>query len=118
MAITLQSTIDGGFTEGFRRKLPLLEKAMVAHGLDPSEFIISKDHASPSLPMITAFFYKYTVFVGEESFTVTEPNDEVFFDYLFKRCIAEDDDQVLLPAFLRAPASLIRRFFRWMAQPI
>jgi hypothetical protein len=118
MAITLQSTIIGGFTDSFKRKLPLLEKAMVAHGLDPSEFIISKDRATPSLPMVAPFFYSYTVFVGEESFTVTEPNDEVFFDYLFKRCIAEDDGPMLLPTVLQGPANLIRRFFRWMAQPI
>jgi hypothetical protein len=118
MAITLQSSINGGFTDGFMRKLPLLEKAMVAHGLDPSEFIISKDRASPSLPMVTAFFYNYTVFVGDESFTVTEPNDEVFFDYFYKRCIADDDEPMQLPALLRAPASVIRRVFRWMAQPI
>jgi hypothetical protein len=120
MAITLQSSINGGFTAGFMRKLPLLEKAMVAHGLEPSEFIISKDRASPAatLPFVAPFFYSYTVFVGDESFTVTEPNDEVFFDYLLKRCIAEDDEPVLLPTFLRAPAGIVRRFFRWMAQPI
>ena len=119
MAITLQSTITGGFTDSFRRKLPLLENAMIAHGLDPSEFIISKDRAAPpAIPMLSPFFYDYTVFVGDESFTVTEPNDEVFFDYLFKRCIAEDDEPELLPTFLRAPAGLVRRFFRWMAQPI
>ena len=26
------------------------------------------------------------------TFTVTEPNDMQFFEYLYKRCIAEDDD--------------------------
>ena len=39
MAITLQSTV-GGFSPEFMRKLPELENAMLAHGLEPSEFVI------------------------------------------------------------------------------
>ena len=41
MSITLQSTV-GGFSAEFMRRLPLLEQAMVAHGLEPSQFVISK----------------------------------------------------------------------------
>ena len=66
----------------FMRKLPKLEQVMIAHGLEPSEFVISKDRATPpTVPFIGPFFYAYTVFVGEESFTVTEPNDMVFLEY-------------------------------------
>jgi hypothetical protein len=91
MPITLQSTV-GGFTAEFMRKLPDLEQAMVAHGLEPSQFVISKDWATPATaPFIGPFFYDYTVFVGEENFTVTEPNDIVFLDYFYKRCIAADE---------------------------
>jgi hypothetical protein len=57
------------------------------------------------------------VFVGEESFTVTEPNDIKFLDYFYDRCIAEDDD-VAEPAPRLRPPSAIKRFFRWMAQPV
>ena len=64
---------------------------MLAHRLDPPRFIISKDRASPGAPWITPFFYQYTVFIGDENFTVTEPNDERFYEYLYKRCIAEDE---------------------------
>jgi hypothetical protein len=64
VAITLQSTV-GGFSPEFMRKLPDLEQAMVAHGLEPSQFIISKDWATPATaPFIGPFFYDYTVFVG------------------------------------------------------
>ena len=42
MSITLQSTV-GGFSAEFMRRLPLLEQAMMAHGLEPSQFVISKD---------------------------------------------------------------------------
>jgi len=94
MAITLQSTV-GGFSSEFMRKLPALEQAMLAHELEPSEFVISKDRASPETPWIGPFFYSYTVFFGEESFNVTEPNDLQFYDYFYDRCIAEGDDPPL-----------------------
>ena len=115
MAITLQSTV-GGFSSEFMGRLPELEQAMLAHGLEPSEFVISKDRASPEGPWIGPFFYSYTVFFGEESFNVTEPNDLQFYDYFHDRCIAEADE----PALEQRPRrpGLISRLFRWMAQPI
>ena len=115
VSITLQSTV-GGFSPEFMRRLPALERAMIAHGLEPSQFIISKDRATPpSVPFIGPFFYDYTVFVGEESFTVTEPNDVIFLDYFYQRCIAEDDAE---QEQRRGHPGLINRIFRWMAQPI
>ena len=116
MSITLQSTV-GGFSAEFMRRLPALEQAMIAHGLEPSQFVISKDRATPpSVPFIGPFFYDYTVFVGEENFTVTEPNDVVFLDYFYQRCIAEDED--LSAEMTRRRRGLIHRFLGWMAQPI
>jgi hypothetical protein len=115
MAITLQSTV-GGFSSEFMRKLPRLEQAMLAHGLEPSEFVISKDRASPETPWIGPFFYSYTVFFGEESFNVTEPNDLQFYDYFYDRCVAEGDEAPLEQRPRRP--GMISRLFRWMAQPI
>ncbi|MFL6814630.1 MAG: hypothetical protein ACJ8EK_11375 [Bradyrhizobium sp.] len=117
MSITLQSTV-GGFSAEFMRKLPALEQAMIAHGLEPSKFVISKDRATPpSVPFIGPFFYEYTVFVGDDSFTVTEPNDMVFMDYFWKRCMAVDEVASDQQQRRRRPG-LINRFFRWMAKPI
>jgi len=117
MSITLQSTV-GGFSAAFMRRLPALEEAMVAHGLEPSQFVISKDRATPAtVPIIGPFFYDYTVFVGEEHFTVTEPNDIQFLDYFYQRCIAEDEAAPEQLRRARRPG-LINRIFRWMAQPI
>jgi hypothetical protein len=114
LAITLQSTV-GGFSAEFMRKLPALEQAMVAHGLEPSEFVISKDQATPNtVPFIGPFFYNYTVFVGEDSFTVTQPNDLKFLEFFHQRCIDADQDEPQR----RGPPGLIDRFFRWMSQPI
>jgi hypothetical protein len=116
MAITLQSTV-GGFSSEFMRRLPELEQAMVAHGLEPANFVISKDYATPAtVPWVGPFFYDYTVFVDGENFTVTEPNDIQFLDYFHERCIAEEEAPAIEPR-PRNPG-LISRIFRWMAQPI
>jgi hypothetical protein len=117
MSITLQSTV-GGFSAEFMRKVPALEQAMIAHGLEPAQFVISKDRATPpSVPFIGPFFYDYTVFVGDDSFTVTEPNDMTFLKYFYDRCIAEDETALEQERRARRPG-LIRRIFRWMAQPV
>ena len=114
MAITLQSTV-GGFSAEFMRRLPALEEAMVAHGLEPSQFVISKDRATPAtVPMIGPFFYDYTVFFGDDHFTVTEPNDIRFLDYFYARCMAADEE---LPAEHERPG-LISRLVRWMGETI
>ncbi|MHB8268055.1 hypothetical protein [Bradyrhizobium sp.] len=113
MPITLQGTA-GGFSAEFMRKLPELERAMVAHGLEAGDFIISKDNAASSNARpLGPFFYDYTVFVGGESFTVTEPNDIRFFDYFLDRILAPDEE----PAPLKHD-TLFSRFAKWMAQPI
>jgi hypothetical protein len=102
------------------RRLPDLEQAMIAHGLEPANFVISKDWATPATaPFIGPFFYDYTVFVGDEHFTVTEPNDIKFLDYFYERCIAEGEVTPEQEQQLRRRRSgLISRLFRWMAQPI
>jgi hypothetical protein len=106
-----------GFTPEFLRKLPLVEQAMLAHGLEPAQFVISKDRATPpTVPFVGPFFYDYTVFVGDEKFTVTEPNDIRFLDYFYQRCVAEDESAPAEQHPLRP--NLISRLFRWMAQPI
>ncbi len=115
MPITLQSTV-GGFDAAFRRRLPLLERAIVDHGLDPAEFVFSKDFATPAtLPFVGPCFYDYTVFVGDEHFTVTEPNDSRFLDYFHKRVIAAEADA---PEEPRRSDGWMSRLSRWMSQPI
>jgi len=60
-SIKLQSTV-GDFAPEFVRQLPLVEADMRAHGLEPSEFVISKDRAGPpAFPLVTPFFHEYTV---------------------------------------------------------
>jgi hypothetical protein len=84
VSIILQSTI-GGFSGEFMRKLPRVEEAMIAHGLEPSQFVISKDRATPAtVPFVGPFFYDYTVFFDDGHFTVTEPNDMKFLDYFYQ----------------------------------
>jgi hypothetical protein len=115
-SIQLQSTV-GSFAPAFMRNLPRVEADMRAHGLEPSDFVISKDRAGPpAMPMLDPFFYEYTVTSGDESFTVTEPNDVSFLAYFHRRCIAESelDDT---PSGLHSP-TLLSRIMRWMLEPI
>jgi hypothetical protein len=59
------------------------------------------------------------VFVGEENFTVTEPNDIKFLDYFYQRCVAEDEPaQVQEQERRKRRPGLINCIFRWMAQPV
>ena len=118
MSIVLQSTVN--FSAEFMHKLPALEKTMVAQGLDPSSFVISKDRATPSsaVPFVGPFFYAYTVFVDGESFTLTEPNDMVFLDYFLKLCTAGEEDRPLPTLRRERQPGPVRRFLRWMTQSI
>jgi hypothetical protein len=112
----LQSTV-GWFSAEFMRKLPELEQAMIAHGLEPSQFVISKDRATPAtVPVIGPFLYDYTVFTGDENFTVTQPDDIKFLEYFYQRCIAQDA-ATPAPQGRRSPG-LISRLFSWKRQPI
>jgi hypothetical protein len=115
MSIILQSTV-GGFSAGFMKRLPQLEAAMRDNGLDPDAFLISKDSAaSANARPLGPFFFNYTVFVDGEHFTVTEPNDARFFDYLVARCRAAAED----PMTPRHKAhGLLQRFLRWMERPV
>jgi hypothetical protein len=119
VAIILQSSV-GGFSDEFMRKLPLVERAMVDRGVDPSDFVISKDLALPSTLYATGrFFYQYTVSFGEASFTVTEPTDVRFLDYFYQRCVSEEDEETKpLPTLRRKSPGLVSRFLHWMAEPI
>lgn len=117
MPITLQSTI-GGFDHDFRRRLPQLEAVMEEQGLDPSAFIISKNAARYPVPYINLApvvggQYDYTVFIGDEFFTVTCPNDAAFLEYFIRICIAEEKGE----SEIEQLAALLERFKRWLKAP-
>jgi hypothetical protein len=113
VSIILQSTI-GGFSGEFMRKLPKVEEAMIAHGLELSQFVISKDRATPATVRFAGpFFHDYTVFFDDGHFTVTEPNDMKFLDYFYQLVKAMDDPPPEPPR-----RSIIHSIFRWMEQPI
>ncbi|NVN87958.1 MAG: hypothetical protein HXX15_17915 [Rhodopseudomonas sp.] len=115
MPITLQST-GRGFESQFLRQLPRLEQAMAAHDLDPSNFTISKEPAvTANVPLLGPFFYDYTVLVGDDQFTITEPNDARFLEYFYDRILASDAPEP--PAAPRSDG-LLARLARWMTQPI
>jgi hypothetical protein len=115
MPIRLQGT-GRGFEPGFLRQLPRLEQTMSAHGLDPSDFVIAKEPATTAnVPLLGPFFYDYTVFVDDEHFTVTEPNDARFLEYLYARIRGADAPDAVAPP---PNDGLLARIARWMMRPI
>jgi hypothetical protein len=115
VSIILQSTVVG-FSAEFIRRLPELKQAMVARGLELSQFVISKDRATPATVPVIGPFYDYTVFAGDEIFTVTQPDDIKFLEYFYQRCIAEDATPPAPQG--RRRLGLISRLFSWMTQLI
>jgi len=123
----LQSSC-GDFSREFMKELPAVEKAMVAHGLDPACFIIAKDWArTPLLPI--AFRpdgtpKEYTVFVKGKSFTVQQPDDSSFLGYFYALCLApeENEDPHSLAHALHTEEkkleAVIARLEKWLTKPI
>ena len=117
MSITLQSTV-GGFSAEFMRKLPALEQAMIAHGLEPSEFVISKDRATPSPRCRSSGRFSTTTRCSSARTVSPSPSRTTSnsWNYFHQRCI--DEDEPTTDSRAAAPPGLINRFFRWMTQPI
>ncbi len=122
--IKLQSSV-GDFSPEFVKSLPALEKAMIAQGLDPSAFIISRNMAqSTYLPIAyrpDGNSLEYTVFVKDRSFTVTQPNDMRFLEYFYELCVPpanKDDPHSKLHSAEQKLESLFMRAARWLNKPI
>ncbi len=121
MHIKLQSTV-GGFDASFIKALTKFETVMIAKGLDPSVYVISKDRPQfTSLPFFVrpgGDGFDYTVFVEGESFTVTKANDLAFLGYFEQLCAGAIYGRPSGGGVWRA----IRRFFarigQWFDAPL
>jgi hypothetical protein len=115
LQIKLQSSV-GAFDQTFMEKLPLVEQAMVAHGLDPSDFVIAKDASLfTNARAFGTTFRDYTVFVGDKHFTLTQPSDIRFLEYFHERCIAPDE---VAPTPHHKLADVLDKLVHWMEQPV
>lgn len=89
MHIQLQSTV-GDFDSSFIAMLRKFETVMIAKGLDPAVYVISKD--SPQFTSLPFFVrpggdgYSYTVFIKGEAFSVIKANDLAFLGYFEQLC--------------------------------
>lgn len=124
--ITLQSSY-GDFSREFRECLPTVEKAMIEVGLDPHDFIISKNlDRTPHLTILfrpTGNEAEYTVFVKGKFFSVVQPSDTDFLKYFYDLCVASGGDQARLPSGTqhrpaKRPEGLFARVGRWLNKPI
>jgi len=113
--IKLQSSV-GAFDESFLQKLPVVEETMIAHGLDPSGFVIAKDASLfTNARAFGVTFRDYTVFVAGQHFTVTQPSDIRFLEYFYERCNAPEE---AAPTPHHKLASVLDKLVHWMEQPI
>lgn len=109
MPISLQGTV--AFEPEFVGNLNMLTRTMIARGLDPDEFVISKDIASaPTLPFVGPMAYDYIVASGGDDFAVTDIGDQRFLEH-FLRYIGDSSDEVPPPV---APG-MFARLSRWMS---
>ena len=119
--IKLQSSC-GDFSPAFLKRLPALEKAMIEHGLEPSDFVIAKDASpAPRLPLVLrpgGNPVDYTVFVSGESFTVTQPDDLSFLGYFYRRCIPDAGKKAELHREENKLTALFGRLKAWLNKPI
>jgi hypothetical protein len=115
VSIILQSTV-GGFSAEFMRKLPQLEQAMIAHGLEPSQFVISKDRATPGDGAVDrAVLLRLHGVRRRREFHRHRAGRNQVPGFFLPRCIAQDD-AASVPQ--RGRSGLISRIFRWMTRPI
>ena len=115
MKIGLQTTVSP-FDDSFIKFLPVVEKAMIEHGLDPRDFTIAKDAAQfNSYPGLRQRFHSYTVFVRGQSFTVTQPTDSAFLKYFYDRCVAPEETA---PSPEHKLQGIIGRLLHWLNQPV
>ena len=115
MQIGLQTTVTP-FDASFLKFLPVVEKAMIDHGLDPRDFIIAKDtNQFNSYPGLRQRFHNYTVFVRGKDFTVTQPTDSAFLKYFYDRCVAPEE---VAPSPEHKLQVIIGRLLHWLNQPV
>jgi hypothetical protein len=92
MPIELDCSEGYEFDASFRAQLPALEKAMTDHGIDPSDFVLTKgpSGAYHSYNGGRAPYNDYTVDTGEDAFTVTYADDAGFLEYFLRACLSPD----------------------------
>jgi hypothetical protein len=113
--IRLQTTVTP-FDDSFVEFLPVVEKAMIDHGLDPRDFIIAKDRTQfNSFPGLRQRFHNYTVSVGGKDFTVMQPTDLAFLKYFYDRCIAPEQTA---PSPEHKLQGIVGRLLHWLDQPV
>jgi hypothetical protein len=115
MQIRLRTTVTP-FDDSFVRFLPVVEKAMIDHGLDPRDFVIAKDSTQfNAYPGLRQRFHSYTVSVRGKDFTVTQPTDSAFIRYFYDRCVAPEE---VAPSPEHKLQGIIGRLLRWLNEPV
>ncbi|MCG6207027.1 hypothetical protein LPW26_20475 [Rhodopseudomonas sp. HC1] len=113
MPISLRGTV--AFEPEFVGNLNMLTRTMIARGLDPDEYVISKDIASaPTLPFVGPMAYDYVVIgAADDELIVTDSCDQRFLEH-FLRHIGSTVDQTPPPV----EPGMFARLSRWMSPAV
>jgi hypothetical protein len=123
LLIQLQSSV-GDFDASFIKELHRFELIMEARGLDPASYVISKDRVQfAELPIFVrpgGNGYNYTVFVADESFTVTKANDLAFLGYFEQLCAAAmaEETEATPASWWERVCVPFRRISAWFDAPL
>jgi hypothetical protein len=121
MSIKAVDSDEVAFEPSFRERLPAVEKIMVANGLDPSSFRITKcrNRAYHSYQG-TGRYYDYEVNTGEDKFVVSFATDAAFLEYFLNACTESDGSDgrvgadVARPSTEQKHSSLMGRLAQWI----
>jgi hypothetical protein len=94
---------------------------MIANGLDPSSFKITKGrNRAYGSYQGTGRYYDYDVDTGEDSFVVSFATDAGFLEYFLNACTESDDSDdkagadVARPSTEQKHSSLLARLAQWV----
>jgi hypothetical protein len=121
MSIKAVDSDEVAFEASFRERLPAVEKIMIANGLDPALFKITKGrNRSGSSYYGTGRYYDYEVNTGEDKFVVSFATDAGFLEYFLNACTESDNSDnkggadVARPSTGQKHSSLMGRLAQWI----
>jgi hypothetical protein len=121
MSIKAVDSDEVAFEPSFRERLPAVEKIMIANGLDPALFKITKGRNRSGRSYYgTGRYYDYEVNTGEDKFVVSFATDAGFLEYFLNACTESDDSDdnggsnVERTSTEEKHSSLMERFAQWV----
>jgi hypothetical protein len=115
MPIKLRTTAEP-FEDGFHNAIDKVERALIAHRLDPSSFaILKRPSALAQTRDYGPAFHDYIVSIGGRHFIITLSSDRRFLEYFYEGCLAPAEKS---PSPEQKLSRIMARLVHWMDQPV